>query len=356
MNSFDGIKETILSGGIEEGAYKQIRDKIQKSNRTTVLIFSTVAVIAFTALLIVSIFVKTLAPYRAIYAPGLAVSVIVWILAKYEGDKHPAAMTADVYLFAFMLLSVGIVIGTVMSTNEISAVYIALLLAVPQVFTDRPWRMYLLIIVSVVMFIVMTILFKNPATRSSDITNAVLFGIISIALCTYTNRNTIKKFYYEYQIRFLAENDQLTGLKNRYSYQQRLDNTDMLRTDSIYCIYVDVNGLHELNNTRGHEAGDKMLQYVASVMQNLFGKENTYRIGGDEFVALGVGKSREETEELVAKMKSAVETAGYHIAAGIGIRQKKEIEVNSIIKDAEKEMYKDKAEFYRQSGNDRRRK
>ena len=349
------LKETVLSGGIEEAAYLRIRDKIRDNNRRTVIMFSAIAIAAFFVLTVASMLAETLSPYRSVYVIGFVLSIIIWSIAKYKGADNVSVMTFDVYLFALMLMAVGIALGTFMSPNEIAATYIALLLAVPQVFTDRPWRMYLLIAVSIITFIVMALLFKDPTTLSSDITNAIIFGAVSVLLCTFSMKTRIARYHLEDQIRFLAENDQLTGLKNRYSYQQYLDNSTVLKSSSIYCIYVDVNGLHELNNSKGHEAGDRMLQYVASVMQHLFGAENTYRIGGDEFVALGVDKSLDEIKELVEAMKHAVESAGYHIAAGIGLQEKKEIEVNSIIKDAEKEMYKDKAEYYRLSGKDRRR-
>lgn len=54
---------------------------------------------------------------------------------------------------------------------------------------------------------------------------------------------------------------------------------------SLSCVYVDVNGLHELNNASGHEKGDQMLQTVALELQGRFGRDNCYRTGGDEFVA-----------------------------------------------------------------------
>ena len=355
MHSLQRFREAVVSGGIEEAGYKQISDRVQDNNRRAVLIFSVIAVVAFLALLVTSFFVASLSDYSVVYAAGLAISAVVWSLAYFAGGRNQTVMLLDVYLFAALLLSVGILLGTVMSPGEIAATYIALMLALPQVFTDRPWRMALLIVLSVVVFIGMTLRFKDPATRSSDITNAVVFGCVSLVLCTVSMTNRIRRFYLEYQIRYLAENDQLTGLKNRYSYQMYLDSSAVLKSRSIYCIYVDVNGLHELNNTQGHEAGDKMLQYIASVMQHQFGKEGTYRIGGDEFVALGIDMSLEEIREKVSAMKQAVESAGYHIAAGVCLREKTGIEFDSIIKDAEKEMYSDKAEYYRQTGKDRRR-
>ena len=356
MTTFERLKLNTISGGVEKAAYMQILDKIQDSNQKTLNLFSIISTVAFVFLTVASVFSPSISQYRPIYITGLIVSVLVWYIANYPGKNSIPLLRIDVYLFACMLMTVGILLGTIMNPQEISAVYLALLLAVPQVFTDRPWRMYLLILISVVAFIIMTVIYKDPVTRSSDIVNSIVFGVVSIVLCTYTITDRIKRYSLEFQIRYLAENDSLTGLKNRYCYQQYLDKADVLKSKSIYCIYVDVNGLHELNDTQGHEAGDRMLQFIASVMQHQFGKENTYRIGGDEFVALGIDRSLSDIEAQVEIMKQAVESAGYHIAAGIGIKEKKEIEIDSIIKDAEEKMYQDKAAYYQQAGKDRRRK
>lgn len=353
-NKFTSFKELLFNGGIEDAAYLRIADKIQESNRKTIHLFSIIACIALFILLVGSLVIPSLSAYMGVYAAGFLISVIVWAIAQFAGAKSNAAMTVDVYLFASMLMGIGIALGTFMSPSEIAATYIAILLAVPQVLTDRPIRMHLFIVISIVVFIICTLLFKDAVTQSSDITNAAVFGIVTIIICTYSIKTRITRYYLEYQIRFLAENDQLTGLLNRHSYQNFLDKTSVLDSNTIFCVYVDVNGLHELNNTRGHDAGDRMLQFVASVMQNLFGKENCYRIGGDEFVALGMDKQHSEIQSLVHSMKQAVEAAGYHVAAGIGMRGKEAIQMDSVIKSAETEMYRDKAEFYKSSGNDRR--
>ena len=356
MSTFNVIKQTILSGGIEEYEYKSIQDEFSSSNRRIVLIFSIVAGSFLAVLFAASFFVGSLSAYRWLYGAGFFLSAVIWYIAQYPGRSNSGLMTADVYLFCAMLLAIGIALGTFLSPAEISATFIALLLAVPQVFTDRPWRMYLLILISDIVFIILSRVCKDASTASSDITNAIVFGVCSVALCTFSIRTRVSKYYLQYRIRFLAETDQLTGLKNRYSYQKSLDEAFILNSSSIYCVYVDANGLHELNDTQGHEAGDRMLQYIADAMRHLFGKDETYRIGGDVFVALGLNKDEATVNELVSSLKQAVESAGYHIAAGVCVKGNKELAVNSMIKDAETEMYADKAAFYQQSGKDRRRR
>ncbi len=57
----------------------------------------------------------------------------------------------------------------------------------------------------------------------------------------------------------MATTDLLTNLKNRNAYEQILSQYNSKLPDSLSCIYADANGLHELNNSQGHAAGDRML-------------------------------------------------------------------------------------------------
>ena len=77
--------------------------------------------------------------------------------------------------------------------------------------------------------------------------------------------------------------DMLTGLRNRNCYEHPLEYYITKNVESLCCLYIDANGLHELNNTLGHAAGDEMLIYIGNSLKTIFGTQDTYRIGGDEF-------------------------------------------------------------------------
>ena len=348
------LKKIIVSGGIEEFEYRNVKDDISEGNRRIILIFSLISSAILLCLFVLSFFVSSFASYRLIYGLSLIACLAIYLVAKIPGANNLTVMMIDTYCFIIILLALGIEIGTISSPNEISATYIALLLAVPQIFTDRPWRMYLPIIGSAAVFLCLSATIKDASTYASDRMNTIVFGVISLLLCTYSINTRVSRYYLADRISHLAETDQLTGLKNRYSYQELLDKATVLASNSIYCVFVDVNGLHELNDTKGHEAGDRMLQFVADVMRNLFGKDNTFRIGGDEFVVVGQDKDEASIRQLVATMKQAIEAAGYSVAAGISIRNKEELAMDSVVKDAEEDMYTDKSLFYQKTGKARR--
>lgn len=352
----DRFRDLLLRGGVDEKTFEQVRGKMKENNRKTLLVFSYVALCVFPVLLTMTFIVPSLESYRHAYSVGLALTIVIWWLAKFRGEKSELAVKTGMYAFEMMLFMVGIFMGTIMGPNELAATYIAFLLAVPQMFTDRPWRIFVLILIAEIIFIIMAVQYKNPVTTSADVTNCLAFGILSVILAWFSIDNRINRYALEDEIRFLAERDQLTGLMNRHRYQSFIDASESMRSACFYCLYVDANGLHELNDSEGHEAGDLMLRSIADVMQQLFGVDNTYRIGGDEFAAFGRNKNTEELEILVREMKETLESLGYHVAVGLGMKNDGDFELTDIIKRAEMAMYKDKAEYYLTSGKDRRRR
>lgn len=154
-------------------------------------------------------------------------------------------------------------------------------------------------------------------------------------------------------IKEMGENDLLTGLLNRNSYQKRIQEYPKQYKKSLACIYADANGLHELNNSQGHEAGDKMLQCVAGLLQKNFGIADTYRIGGDEFVAFDMDSPKKEILDKIKEIDKELERHGYHISVGVQWEQQI-TSMDDLVREAEQQMYGAKRSYYEQMGRDRR--
>jgi len=151
--------------------------------------------------------------------------------------------------------------------------------------------------------------------------------------------------------------DALTGLKNRNSYQLTIAKAG----DISGCVYLDANGLHELNNEHGHAAGDTMLQAVSKELQAAFGTSDTYRIGGDEFVALcrnGDSATTSATmQEQARGLCARIDEQGYHVSVGMAWRDtppSSAVALNSLITEAEQAMYADKRRYYESLGDSER--
>lgn len=155
------------------------------------------------------------------------------------------------------------------------------------------------------------------------------------------------------RLKFIANYDSLTGLMNRNSYHAALDT--MAGSDGVFeaCIYIDANGLHELNNHLGHQAGDRMLQAVADVLRSAFLENEIYRIGGDEFVVLCQNGQEEDIRRCVEQVRKILHGQSYDISVGIALK-KDESNAMDIINKAEAAMQQDKKWFYENSDNERR--
>jgi diguanylate cyclase (GGDEF)-like protein/PAS domain S-box-containing protein len=94
----------------------------------------------------------------------------------------------------------------------------------------------------------------------------------------------------EEQIRYLAFHDTLTGAATRAVLIDRLSNAvAQARRDQrvIGLIFVDLDGFKEINDTKGHEAGDELLRRAADELAQALREGDTLaRVGGDEFVIL----------------------------------------------------------------------
>jgi diguanylate cyclase (GGDEF)-like protein len=107
-------------------------------------------------------------------------------------------------------------------------------------------------------------------------------------------------------LRYEASHDALTGLPNRRAFMGRM----MREIDTgpgFALLLCDMDGLKRVNDTRGHEAGDKALRGLADALRGQLRHSDTaYRIGGDEFAVVLPGASVEEAELVIGRLRDAV--------------------------------------------------
>ena len=91
----------------------------------------------------------------------------------------------------------------------------------------------------------------------------------------------------EDRLRFQSSHDALTGLHNRYYFDDELLHMDRSRTYPAAVIVVDIDNMKATNDQYGHLAGDALLRRVARLLRSSFRSEDVVaRIGGDEFAIL----------------------------------------------------------------------
>lgn len=152
----------------------------------------------------------------------------------------------------------------------------------------------------------------------------------------------------------MSYSDQMTQFGNRYAMKEYLENIRPER--SIGVVYGDITGLKRVNDEAGHEAGDRLILSVCRCMREAFDDSYTlFRIGGDELLAISEGIGETEFGEQVEKMKAYMKEYAVNMSVGAVWRNDAAEGVQSIMTEAEKLMYKDKASYYAAAGINRRK-
>lgn len=284
----------------------------------------------------------------------MVVTAIMFAVAYLNKHGNYEVLLLDIYAFVILLFSFGIVLGTITRPDEQTVTFVALLLTVPLLFTDRPIRMVICIFIAIISFVIAAIFVKEDYVLVADIIDVTVFGTISAVICTYMMSLKFQRFLYARKVTILSETDLLTGLFNRNAYERKLKVYSSMCNQVFACIYVDVNGLHEINNTQGHVAGDRMLQFVGKRLQKEFGDKNSFRIGGDEFVVLVIDEKEKVIQAKIDRVQALIEEKSYHVSIGDSVGNISETDISLLISAAEKHMYEAKQLFYKQRGVDRR--
>lgn len=164
----------------------------------------------------------------------------------------------------------------------------------------------------------------------------------------------------------MAVVDGLTGVGNKTAYLQKIHSLDdaIRRGTASFTVYVfDLNGLKEINDKYGHESGDMAITDAAEVLKTVFGKENLYRIGGDEFIAVFDGMKKPDTERCFADLEKAMRSLDLTgklykeplaIAKGAAaFCPGEDKEYRDVFRRADQSMYEEKTAYYKT--HDRRR-
>ena len=178
----------------------------------------------------------------------------------------------------------------------------------------------------------------------------------------YTIQNIDADKRREEQLIRISRTDELTGLFNRHCYEQDIEAIKEAGiSPDLGIISADVNGLKTVNDLQGHAAGDEMIKGAASCLLSAIGLSGkVYRTGGDEFIAI---VHSDDCAALIDEIRS--KTAAWHgtmvesLSISVGFACHKDdpdAGIEDLEKIADTNMYADKAEYYRQSGTDRRRR
>ena len=137
--------------------------------------------------------------------------------------------------------------------------------------------------------------------------------------------------------------DALTGVKNRYGFRSDIEN--FVGKDIIFMI-MDIDNFKEINDTYGHLGGDRILTNFAGDVVDIFGHENTYRYGGDEFIVISPDEDLESFEKQLDNLKKLLGTnmrQNIKFSAGfVSGKLTEKVAYQKMLKEADKNLYASK--------------
>lgn len=146
--------------------------------------------------------------------------------------------------------------------------------------------------------------------------NIGITATIVLAATFFYSKETEKVWQ---SLEYNTNHDTLTRLYNRRFLERYIEEIPYDKRVKYVIAMVDIDFFKKVNDTYGHEAGDKVLMKVASCLQDTAGKNNlAVRWGGEEFILYFPNATQEEIYLKMEKLRQEVEalvipSAGYHI-------------------------------------------
>ena len=153
------------------------------------------------------------------------------------------------------------------------------------------------------------------------------FGIVTVLHDVTLLRNLSN------QLTFQAKHDALTGLMNRYEFDQKvqlaIDEVHQTRRTKHCIAYLDLDQFKLVNDSCGHLAGDMLLQQLAGQLKTKVRSSDALaRLGGDEFALLLVGCDLAKAQQIVTDILSTVseyrfsfDDKVFKVSASIGLAE-----------------------------------
>jgi len=163
-------------------------------------------------------------------------------------------------------------------------------------------------------------------------------------------RDITERKTYLSELEYLSLHDQLTGLYNRYYFENELERLSQSRDYPIAIISADLDGLKLINDILGHVEGDRYLRNGAELLRGaLRASDILARVGGDEFAIILPRTEKESAKELVARLRAAIDNFNrdnegmpISVSIGLAVATGSNRTLEEVFKEADNAMYKDK--------------
>lgn len=344
------IKELFFYGGIDAESYATIRGFVEEENKKSLRMYVALCSFLFLVLFVGSFFSSFSYINRAIYLFMFIITTVIHlILMKTKVNK----ITPLEDIFIFVMYGFGIFLSA-NNPSKPTISYIVLLVLVPLVFTDVPFRIISGMLFSILAYTVVAVFALPRDMLMFNFYNIIAYSFLSAIISTYLSKVKIERMLLLYRNKQLIEYDQMTGLFNRASYDKAVNHIKNTEKAYLKIVSMDINGLKRENDTYGHAAGDEMIIAAANCFQKVirpYGK--SYRIGGDEFAAVIEEKTEQDFSRLIyTEAENCICKSGTKLSISVGEADLTDSEdICELVHLADKRMYEEKRNYYKLTGD-----
>lgn len=230
---------------------------------------------------------------RYLFAALNGVSILFYLLWIWRFAWKPVNGLMLLSLYLDVVLHAGL---CNLAFGQEPAFYLYAILIIPATFflsgrdLNSPAALYASVVLSVLSVLLM-LATLTPAPRApleapglNDQFFQVNVLLCALLLCLYTSEFMTETLSAQRSLSFHAENDPLTGLRNRYGFAKEISRLH----SSQYCVVMgDIDDFKQVNDRYGHDVGDKVLSQVGRLLKSGIGRENAAcRWGGEEFLLI----------------------------------------------------------------------
>lgn len=183
------------------------------------------------------------------------------------------------------------------------------------------------------------------------------WSLVQVSLTDITARKRAEGY-----LEFLGKHDALTKLRNRSFFDDEMNRLERKQVQPVAMLVIDMNGLKQVNDQRGHRAGDALLRRMGEVLGKATAAPATAaRMGGDEFAVLIPAGDQQAAEAFLATLHELVELnnqfhSGDPLSFSVGIAVAEPGErLEATLHRADGQMYLQKKHYHAHAEHDRRK-
>ncbi|MCC6095654.1 MAG: GGDEF domain-containing protein [Eubacterium sp.] len=207
---------------------------------------------------------------------------------KLDGKSTDRNSTITLYIYECVILLTAGFLHLTLFPEERGTMFLLLLVLLPMLIFDQFWRVCLMILSISVIYILFSVSVLSLDKAGSDIVYTNIAAVVSLIWTGGVIRHRTNTLHSNEISETSAAHDGLTGIYNRKGGDAVINNCILNGIPGAFII-LDVDYFKHVNDTYGHQIGDRVLKEVADCLTRSFRKEDIVtRLGGDEFVVYAV--------------------------------------------------------------------